>query len=181
MKRINPYFGIAAFVGFLILFMLHFTEHRKVVYVDTNVLMSKYQGMIDAHAEFEKKAAKWQANVDTLIKNFQDELKSYEKQRLKMTAKERELKEELLNNRQNQLNQYREAIAKKAKEENQRMTQTVLNNVNDYIKEYGKRKGYRYILGANGSGNVVYANDAYNITDDLLKGLNEEYNKISSK
>jgi outer membrane protein len=61
------------------------------------------------------------------------------------------------------------------------MTQSVLNLVNDYVKEYGKSKGYRYILGATGSGNLVYAQESYDITDDLVKGLNEEYIKTSRK
>lgn len=181
MNRIKSYAGFVALIGFAVILILQYAERRKVVYVDTNVLMSKYQGMIDARAEFEKKAVAWQANMDTLIRNFQEELKSYEKERSRMTAREKELKEELLSNRQAQVNQYREAMAMKAREEEQKMTQTVLNGVNDFVKEYGKSKGYRYILGANGSGSLIYAKDAYNITEDLLRSLNEEYGKISGK
>ncbi len=181
MNKINTYAGFIALAGLLVFLVFNFSNRQKVVYVDTTVLMGKYQGMIDAKAEFQKKAATWQANMDTLIKNFQDELKAYEKERSTMTAKEKSLKEELLNNRQMQVNQYREAMAMKAREEEQKMTQTVLNGVNDFVKEYGKKKGYRYILGANGSGSLIYANEAYNITEDLLKGLNEEYSKVSGK
>ena len=49
--------------------------------------------------------------------------------------------------------------------------------MNDYIKEYGKKHGYTFIIGATGAGNLVYANEARNITKEILKGLNEEYNK----
>ena len=181
MKDKRLIFNGALVLAVLILAYFQFFRSDKIVYVDTNVLMGKYQGMIDARAEFEKKAATWQANVDTLIKGFQNELKDYEKERSHMTAKEKELKEELLGNKQAQINQYREGMGKKYRDEEQKMTQSVLNMVNDYVKEFGKHKGYKYILGANGSGSLVYSQEKYNITDELLKGLNEEYKKSNPK
>ncbi len=181
MKDKKLIFNGALVVAVLILAYFQFFRSDKIVYVDTNVLMGKYQGMIDARGEFQKQAATWQANVDTLIKGFQNELKGYEKERSRMTAKEKELKEELLNNKQGQINQYREAMGKKYRDEEGKMTQSVLNLVNDYVKEFGKRKGYKYILGANGSGSLVYTKEKYDITEELLKGLNEEYGKLNKK
>ena len=137
--------------------------------------MQEYKGMKDARAEYEKKAAQWQANTDTLISQWQNELKSYEKERTGMSKKERELKEELLRNKQGQINQYQEAIKLKARDEDQALTQNVLNTVNDYIKEYGKSKGYTFILGANGSGNIAYAHESRDITAKIIEGLNKQY------
>ncbi len=173
----NKIFNAVVIIAIFVLAYFQFVKNDQVVYVDNNVLMREYKGMQFMRTEYEKKAVVWQANIDTLITNWEAELHSYEKERNSMSSKERQLKEELLRSRQQQINQYREAMAQKAREEEQKMTQTVLNEVNDYIKEYGKRKGYKYILGATGSGNIVYAKDANNITDDVLKGLNEEYEK----
>lgn len=181
MKDKRLIFNGVLVLAVLVLAYFQFFRSDRIVYVDTNVLMGKYQGMIDARAEFEKKAATWQANVDTLIKGFQDELKNYEKERSRMSAREKELKEELLNNKQMQINQFREAMGKKYRDEEGKMTQSVLNMVNDYVKEFGKRKGYKYILGANGSGSLVYTQEKFDITEELLKGLNDEYGKLNRK
>lgn len=174
----NKIFNGIVIATILVLVFFQFVKKDNTVYVDNNVLMRDYKGMQVMQAEYEKKAAVWQANVDTLITDWETELRSYEKERKSMTAKERELKEEILRNRQQQINQYREAMGQKAREEEQKMTQTVLNEVNDYIKEYGKKHGYKYILGATGNGNIVYAKEAHNITEDVLKGLNEEYDRM---
>jgi outer membrane protein len=91
-----------------------------------------------------------------------------------MSKKEIELKEELLRNKQQQLSQYQEAMKRKAAEEDQLMTQTVMNDINAYLEDYGKEAGFTYILGAAG-GNIVYAEDAQNITEQVLNGLNTEY------
>jgi outer membrane protein len=177
MKKLNLILHGIAIAGIIFTWVFFAGRTMKVVYVDNGVLMSKYEGMKDARKEYEKKAAVWQANADTLMSEWQNELKAYEKERSRMTAKEKELKEQLLSNRQQQISQYQEAVQMKAKEEEQKMTQTVLNEVNDYLKEYGKKHNFTYILGATGMGNIVYANEARNITEEVLKGLNEMYRK----
>lgn len=150
-------------------------KKEKTVYVDIGKLMQEYKGMKDARAEYEKKAAQWHANTDTLITQWENELKAYEKERSSMSKKERELKEELLRNKQGQINQYQEAIKLKARDEDQALTQNVVNTINDYIKEYGKTHGYTFILGANGSGNIAYARESHDITAKIIKGLNKQY------
>lgn len=177
MKRINWIVNGILILGLAATWIYFSGRTMKVAYIDNNVLMNKLNSMKDARAEYEKKAAAWQANSDTLISEWQNELKAYEKERGKMSSKERELKEELLRNKQQQISQYRDAVQMKAKEEEQKMTQTVLNEVNDYIKEYGKSHGYTYILGATGMGNLLYASDARNITEEVVSGLNVEYKK----
>ena len=72
--------------------LMHFRRiNDNVVFVETYVLMQKYEGMKKAQSEFEKKAKVWQANSDTLVKQFEKELKSYEKERVHFSAKEKEL------------------------------------------------------------------------------------------
>jgi outer membrane protein len=92
-----------------------------------------------------------------------------------MSKKEMELKQELLSNKQQQINSYQKAIQGKIQEEDQKASQTVINDINDYVKEYGKEHSYRIIFGASGSGNVMYADEASDLTDEILEGLNSEY------
>jgi len=54
--------------------------------------------------------------------------------------------------------------------------QDVKKKIEDYLKEYNKDKGYSYIF--SGSPDLMYFKDTvYNITGDMLKGLNEMYKK----
>ncbi|MBN1183845.1 MAG: OmpH family outer membrane protein [Bacteroidales bacterium] len=175
MKKLNLMLPWIAIAGIIVTWIFFMGRTMKVVYVDNNVLMTKYEGMIDARKEYEKKVATWQANSDTLVSEWERELKAYEKERSGMSAKERELKEQLLSNKQQQISQYQQAVQMKAKEEEQKMTQTVLNVVNEYMIKYGKKHGYSYIMGATGMGNIVYAYEKHDITEEVLKGLNEMY------
>jgi lipoprotein len=46
--------------------------------------------------------------------------------------------------------------------------------VHNYLKEYNKDKKYSIILAKSGD-NILYADPAYNITDDVVKGMNQAY------
>ncbi|WP_375334378.1 OmpH family outer membrane protein [Flagellimonas sp. C4] len=147
----------------------------ELVYVDVNQLLEGYDRTKVEQQAFEKKAAVMKANVDSLLTDWQDELKTYEKERASMTEKELALKQELLQNKQQQINNYQQAIQKQIQEEDQKMTQTVVNDINDYVKEYGKDHGHRIIFGAQGSGNIMYAEQGADLTDKVLEGLNKQY------
>ncbi|TJY37434.1 OmpH family outer membrane protein [Pontimicrobium aquaticum] len=146
------------------------------VYVDVNKLIEGYDRTKNVRAEFETKAKTLNANVDSLMVDWQKELKAYEKERSKMTQKELELKQQLLNNKQQQLNNYQQVIQKQIQEEDQKASQTVVNDINDYVKYYGKKHNYKIIFGASGAGNIMYANDGADLTKVILEGLNAKYN-----
>nr|WP_299213962.1 OmpH family outer membrane protein [uncultured Allomuricauda sp.] len=147
----------------------------ELVYVDINKLVEGYERTKTEREVFNQKANTLKANADSLLVDWQKELKDYEKDRVSMTEKELELKQQLLQNKQQQINNYQQAIQKQIQEEDQKMTQTVINDINDYVKEYGKKKGYRIIFGAKGSGNIMYAEDVSDLTQTVLNGLNSEY------
>ena len=154
---------------------LYLNSSDELVYVDVNKLMDGYKRTAVAKKEFEAKAGILKANADSLLVDWQNELKIYEKERSSMSTKELELKQELLSSKQQQINNYQQAVQKQIQKEDQKVSQTVINDINDFVKEYGKKHGHEIIFGANGGGNVMYARDSANLTDEILEELNNSY------
>lgn len=152
-----------------------FFNAEKVAYVDSNKLINGYQGMVDARQVYQKKASGWKANIDTLASEVQQAIFKYEKESSKMTARERELSKELIRNKQKQLADYQQALNTQAQQEDSQMTSDVIIQMNAYIKKYGEENGYKIILAATDYGNLAYADEALDITDEVLEGLNQEY------
>jgi Outer membrane protein len=164
-------------VAVVVLFVLHFVQSTTgtIGYVDTNLLLQKYEAMKDAHAQYEKKEKVWQAQTDTLMQEWEVLLKSYEKESNRMTAQARQQKTEELRYKQQQISNYKQAIEKKSHEEQEKLTKGVVSTANEFIMEYGKKHHYKIILGANGSGSLLYAEKKIDITELILEGLNKEY------
>ncbi len=173
-SKILPIVSVIALL--LSLMAIYFSKSSsELVYVDVNKLMEGYKRTKVEKEAFEQKATTMKGNIDSLVTGWQKELQAYEKERASMTQKELELKQELLSNKQQQINGYQEAIQKQIQEEDKKTTQTIINDINDYVKEYGKNKGYKIIFGASGGGSIMYAAESSDLTEKVLKGLNAEY------
>jgi outer membrane protein len=174
MNKIALPISVIALVASVFTFF-YLQSRSELVYVDVNKLLDGYERTKIAKVEYEEKAKVLNANVDSLMNDWQKELKIYEKERSTMSKKELELKQQILSNKQQQLKNYQTAVQNQIAEEDKKSTQTVINDINDYVKDYGKKKGYKIIFGASGSGNIMYAIEGADLTDEVLKGLNTEY------
>lgn len=71
-------------------------------------------------------------------------------------------------------------VRQKSEEEMKRLTEDyyaqVWNQINQYVMDYGKENGYAVIYGANADGNLMYADETLNITEEVKKFINEKYN-----
>ncbi|NOS93652.1 MAG: OmpH family outer membrane protein, partial [Cyclobacteriaceae bacterium] len=128
-----------------------------------------------ARKDYQKKTAAWKANIDTLMNEVQQEIVKFEKESQKMTAKERDLSKQLIQTKQQQFADYQKAINQKAGQEDNQMTKKVLDEINAYIKEYGKNHNCKIILAATDYGNIAYADEGLDITEEVLEGLNKKY------
>ncbi|MEM6524579.1 MAG: OmpH family outer membrane protein [Bacteroidota bacterium] len=173
-KNVSLALFVLLFSGLGALYYLHFSA-QKIVYVDSVRLINGYQGMVDARQDYQQKARLWQGNVDTLASEVQKAITDYEKEIATLTSKEKELSQELIRAKQKQLADYQKAIADKAAQEDGQMTSQVLEQINAYLKTYGEQNNYRVILAATEYGNVAYAADGLDITEEVLEGLNNEY------
>jgi outer membrane protein len=67
-------------------------------------------------------------------------------------------------------------MAQEMQDESFKKLQDVKKKIEDYLKEYNKGKGYSYIFSS--APEFMYLKDTtYNITEDLIKGLNKLYPK----
>ncbi len=167
--------GILNLLATIVLSVTVFTNDQKVVYVDSSKLLNNYKGMQAARAAYQQKANAWKANIDTLASEVQQQIFTYEKESPKMTVKERLLSQELIRNKQKQFSDYQQAMNTQAQQEDTKMTSDVVTQINAYLKKYGGSKGYKVILAATEYGNLAYADEGLDITNEVLEGLNKEY------
>lgn len=88
-----------------------------------------------------------------------------------MDAASAELKkmDDDIKNRKSQLDQeYNDLMVRRQTE--------IKNKIEEFLREYNKKKNYSYIISYE-QGLFYYRDSAYNITADVVKGLNQFYKK----
>lgn len=137
--------------------------------------MKEFKGAITARKSYEVKVKTWQLRIDTLATEVQNALRAYEKSVAKMPLNEQQLSKQLISTKQQQLADYQRAVQENAQQEDKKLTQGIISEINAFLLEYGKNNHYEIILIANQSGTIAYAREGLDITEDVVKGLNEAY------
>ena len=140
-------------------------SNPKLVYVDADKLVNDYAGMAETQAAFK----------ETLQNGWNKAMEDYRNEEAAMSAKEQALARELIETNRQQFLNYQEAVSDMAARRDQEMTHAVLEEVNGYLAEYAKKHGHAIILAATSYGNVAYANQELDITEEVLKGLNKNH------
>jgi outer membrane protein len=161
--------------GLIVLFALRSDSRQELVYVDSKKLLLGYKGMEKAKASFEIKASRYRSNLDSLRTELEELIGGYEKQKKSLPAIDRKKNEDLIASKQQQYMGYEQNVNESLKKEDDALTVEVMGKINEYLRKYGREKGYRIILAATLYGNIAYADESTDITDDVLKGLNEAY------
>lgn len=164
--------NFAALLAFAVFFFL---DKEKIVYIDSTKVINSYEGMIAARKDYQGKIAVWRANIDTLTLEVQREIAKYEKESSRMTSREKDLTKQLIHTRQQQLAQYQNAINEKAGQEDAAATKKIIDEINAYIKTYGEEHDFTIVFAATEYGNIAYAQDFLNITQEVIEGLNKKY------
>lgn len=152
-------------------------QQNKIGYVDSVKLMDEYQEKIDVEARFKTKADALTKKRDSISQSFQMELQAFQTKAQKMSQKNAQ--EEY-----GQLQQRGQFIGQQLQQEEQQLQQvsqvemdSLVKKVKKEIKDYGKANGYTYILGGGDGGSVLYGEEANDLTDAILKILNDKYKK----
>ena len=147
----------------------------KIAYVRSAELVNKYEGMKESRTMYKDKIAQWQSNIDTLESDYQKSVSKYTLESTKQSAAARIESENLLEKQRQNIQQYVKTLDEKAREEDQKMTERVINQINSFVEQYGKQHGYDFILGTTQSGNILYGSSSKDMTEEVLKELNESY------
>ncbi len=164
---------LAALISILITNTL--IKPSKLAYVDTAKLMVGFSEANKIEKELKSEDEKWQKQYkelgDTLQSTMDQMTKEYNNAK---PYRQKELQDKL-SARNQQLNNFKQANMRKMQKLREEKMKGIIDKVNVYMKEYGKKQGYDIIFGTS-SGNIVYANeDALDITAEIIEGLNERY------
>jgi outer membrane protein len=162
------------FIGIFALTYNMFTQ-EKVVYVDAVRLISKYKEVEAVRKDLNAKSEIWQANLDTLRAEAEKAIAKYNNNKNSSSPRELKLMEELVQSKQDQFLTYQQTVKEQYQKQDQEISGKILQKVNDYIKKYGEEKGFTIILAATQYGNIAYADKSLDITEEVLAGLNKEY------
>lgn len=150
-------------------------ESFKTAYIDTSVLMDKYEKFKDEDAKFKVKSQELGRPLEAKLKAFQSEAANFRQNAQIKGMAWAQQKGAELQQREQQLAMEQDALLRQIQMESDSVRSKLIKDVKEYIKTYGKKQGYDYIYGTGDAATVLYAKEGYDITEEVLKQLNDEF------
>lgn len=194
MKNISTYLSLLSLVLVGVLFYLHFSsvkhplnaevrasaggpEHFKIAYFDIDSLQSRYEYFKDVSGQVKTKEASITAQLNSLQDSYQKRIKELQAKGPNMSQSESEAAQREYSQMQQKYQQRQMAMEQELKKQQIDLMTDVRNKIEDYLKEYNKQKGYAFILSYEPGFMLYYKDSVYDITNDVISGLNSEYKK----
>jgi len=147
----------------------------KTAYIDTSVLIEKYDKFKDEDDKFKVKSEELGRPLEAKVRAFQAEAQNFQRNAQVKGPQWAQQMGASLQQREQQLGIEQNALIQQLQQEGAVLKDTLISEVKKFIKDYGKKKGYDYIYGTGDAATVLYAKDNYDITKDVLKELNDNY------
>lgn len=160
------------------------TTGLKIAYIDTDTLLAKYNFCVDMNEAMVKKSENVRLTLNQKAKELDKQQREFNdkiqngaylsqeraEQEYKRIAKLEQDLQELSNKLQTEL-----------MSEQEKNSLLLRDSINSFMKDYNKEKGYSFIISNTNLDNLLYADEQYNITQEVVDGLNARYSSPASK
>lgn len=147
----------------------------KTAYVDTSILMEEYTEAKDIEAKYKAKGEEMGKQLEAEVARFRTEASSFQKNAQTYGPQWAQQKGAELQKKEQELSYAQQAMLRQLQDESGKEMDSLVKDVKKFIKDYGKEKGYQYIYGTGEVASVLYANDNFDITKEIVKLLNDKY------
>lgn len=195
MKNISLALNAVLFVLVGVLFYLHFSSKGKpsitpqiiqtdgksvtvpqIAYVDIDSFQSNYSFFKAKRKELESRQKSMESELDRSISAFQGKVATLQQKAPTMTEEEGMAAQQKLMEEQQRIEERKQTMEMQFVQETQDFNIKLQEKIIAYLKEYNADGRFTYILPySRETINLLYVNDAYNITNEVLEGMNKEY------
>ena len=150
-------------------------KELKTAYIDTSELMKEYTEAKDVEAKYKTKAEEKGRQLEAEINRFKQEAAGFQAQAQANGQAKKKKKGAELQKKEQQLSYAQQALSQELQQESGKEMDSLVSGVKKFIKSYGKEKGYAYIYGTGDAASILYAEDKFDITKEIIKALNDKY------
>jgi outer membrane protein len=158
-----------------------FRDGIKIGYYNQDTLNEQYKLIEAINKEMEGQLRQMNSGFEAKVKNFENWARGYEdkiKNNLLISSEVQKFQEQF-QQRQMELAQEEQNLQMQMQQIQNDNLMKAFNRIEDFTKRYAKENGYDLILQYAKGGQVMFISPELDITGDILKGLNAEFEELN--
>lgn len=154
----------------------------KIAYVEVDSIMSQYKFCKEYTQILEKKSQNIQNTVNAKGRSLQAAATKFQQdvQSNKYTQQQAEAVQAGLQKQNADLQALQQRLGSEFQAETEKFNKALRDSIQHFLAAYNKDKKYSIILSKAGD-NILYADKAYDITNEVISGLNKAYKPAPAK
>jgi outer membrane protein len=147
----------------------------KLAYINSDTVLKYYDYYKEVRVRFEAKGKKLDQDLQNRAQALQNEIGAYQRNVSTMTIGQAKAVEEDLGKKQQNFRLYQQSIEQDLATEQGKVNSELYSNITTYLKKFGADKGLEAVLKYDPSSDLLYGSAGIDITQEVIKGLNEAY------
>jgi outer membrane protein len=195
MKNISLILNAILFVAVAVLYYLHFspktstvaeegvasTTDLKIAYINSDSVLKYYEFFNVNKEKLEAKGKKLDQDFRNRAQSLQNDIGAYQRNVGTMTIGQAKAVEEDLGKKQQNLQLYQRSLEQEIMADQAKMNEELYAKITDYLKQYGEQKGLQIVFKYDPSSDLLYGGKTIDITQEVIKGLNEAFKAETAK
>lgn len=156
----------------------------KIAFVEIDSLLVHYNFWNDLNMVMIQKEENVRATLNQKGRELEKEAQEFQRKLENNAFVSRERAEQehtRIQNKNVDLQNLQNKLSEELALENQKNSVMLRDSINSFLKEYNKDKGYSMIMSKTGFDNLLYGDPQYNITQEIVDGLNLRYGPAKEK
>lgn len=156
----------------------------KIAYVEMDTLLMNYNFWNDVTEAMMKRQEDMSATINQKARELEKEFNEFQRkiENNAFLSRERaEQEQSRLMKKRNDIEELQNKLAQELSTEAQKNDLEIRDAIDSFIQEYNKDKGYSFIISNTGNNSLLYANKSFNITQEIVDGLNAKYSSPNKK
>jgi|SRR5688572_11904857 outer membrane protein len=192
MKNLSLILNAVLLVAVGVLFFLHFSGNKadsggtdassssipsdiKIAYINSDTVLEHYEYLKANRVTIEQKAKKIEQEYRNRAQGLQNEITAYQRNVNNMTLGQVKAVEEDLGKKQQNLQMYQQSLSQQLMQEEDKLRKELYDRITAYLKKYAKEKSLHVVLKYDPNSDLLFAGDALDVSQDVIKGLNADY------
>lgn len=192
MKNLSLILNIVLLVAVGVLYYLHFADGKnagssgaggaagvpseiKIAYINSDSVLKHYEYLKVNREKMEAKTKKMDQDYRNRATGLQSEITAYQRNVNTMTLGQVRAVEEDLQKKQQNLQMYQQTLMQQLSEEEAKLNRELYDRITKYLRKYGEDNGLQVVLKYDPASDMLYGGQALDISKDVIKGLNDEY------
>lgn len=154
----------------------------KIAYVDLDSIQENYNYYREKMDDFDRKKEGADRDLNNAFQKIENERVTFVQKGNAITQVEAENFQREYTRKMQNLENQKKSLENNIQQEGVKTMEELKKKINEFLTEYNKTKGYSYIFSYSSTINILFYKDtALNITNEVVSGLNEVYNKTKVK